>query len=353
MRIAVVRNRENAGVIARFGRPSPEVYGRQSVQRIIDGLREGGHDVGVFEGDMTMMPALKEFLAVDGATGAPDGLVFNLSYGVQGDCRYTHVPSMLEMAGVAYTGSSPLGHTLALDKVITKILMVDAGVPTPKYAVIGAAGGDVSHMTFPLVVKPKHESSSFGLKLVHNQSELDEAVIAIVREYAQDALVEEYIPGREVAVAILGNGKDTPHTLPLVEVDFGGRHLAMMTHADKMHKSDQEPTRVCPAPLDAGLEAQLREIALKTFKACHLRDYARVDIRIDALGKPWVLEINSMASLGWGGAYVLAARTAGYSFSELVCAIVDSASKRYFGVPAAKGLAGSNRSEMSSVSVDA
>ena len=73
MRIAVVRNRENAGVIARFGRPSPEVYGRQSVQRIIDALREGGHDVGVFEGDMTMMPGLKEFFAVDASTGAPDG----------------------------------------------------------------------------------------------------------------------------------------------------------------------------------------------------------------------------------------------------------------------------------------
>lgn len=337
MRIAVVRNRENKGVIGSFGRPSPEVYGKQSVQRIIDALREGGHEVGVFEGDMTMLPALKEFLVPDEKTGKPGGLVFNLSYGVQGDCRYTHVPGMLEMAGVPYTGSSPLGHTLALDKVITKILMVNAGVPTPAWAVVGGPGGEVSKLRFPLVVKPKHESSSFGLRLVNNQEELDAAVIAVVREYQQEALVEEYIAGREVAVGILGNGNDEPRTLPLVEIDFGGRHLAMMTHADKVHKSEQEPTRVCPALVDASLERELREIAIKTFKACHLRDYARVDIRIDASGRPSVLEINSMASLGWGGAYVLAARHAGFSFPELVCAIVDSAHKRYFGTPAPLG----------------
>lgn len=334
MRIAVIRNRDNKGIIAHFGRPCPEIYGKQSVQRIIDALREFGHEVAVFEGDMSMLPALQQFLAPDPKTGAPGGLVFNLSYGVQGDCRYTHVPAMLEMAGLPYTGSSPLGHTLALDKVITKILMVHAGVPTPPWAVVGESGADVSHLRFPLVVKPKHESSSFGLRLVHNHDELNSAAAAVVREYQQDALVEEYIAGREIAVGILGNGNDQPRTLPLVEIDFAGRHLAMMTHADKVHKSEQEPTRVCPAPVDAALEQQLRDIAVKTFNACHLRDYARVDIRIDAQGKPSVLEINSMASLGWGGAYVLAARHAGFSFPELVGAIVDSAHKRYFNAPA-------------------
>lgn len=334
MRIAVVRNRENIGVISRFGRASPEVYGRQSVQRIIDALREIGHDVGVFEGDMSMLPGLKDFFALDQQTGAPDGLVFNLSYGVQGDCRYTHVPAMLEMAGIPYTGSSPLGHTLALDKVITKILMIDAGVPTPKYTVANTTRCDTSHMQFPMVVKPKHESSSFGLRLVKDERDLHDAVAAIVHEYKQDALVEEYIAGREVAVAILGSGNGTPETLPIVEVDFGGRHLAMMTHADKLHKSEQEPVRVCPAPLNSALERELRDIALRTFHACHLRDYARVDIRIDSQGRPSVLEINSMASLGWGGAYVLAARAAGYSFPELCGAIVDSACKRYFNTPA-------------------
>ena len=283
---------------------------------------------------MTMLAALKEFMPPDATTGRPGGLVFNMSYGVQGDCRYTHVPAMLEMAGIPYTGSSPLGHTLALDKVITKILMIDAGIPTPAFAVLGGPGGDVSRLKFPLVVKPRHESSSFGLRLVRTQAELDEAVVAVVEGYQQEALVEEYIEGREIAVGMLGNPS---RCLPLVEISFGGRHMAMMTHADKVHKSEEEPQRVCPAPVDDELAARLREISLGTFRACHCRDYARVDIRVDAQGRAFVLEINSMASLGWGGAYVMAARQEGLSFSELAGEIVDSAHRRYFNVPAPRG----------------
>ncbi len=335
MRVAVVRNRTNSGVIGAFGRPCPEVYGRTAVQRVVDALRQGGHEVGVFEGDMSMLPALKAFMPPDARTNAPGGLVFNMAYGVQGDCRYTHVPAMLEMAGIPYTGSSPLGHTLALDKVITKVLMRDAGVATPDFSVMTRPGCSAPGLRFPMVVKPRHESSSFGLRLVATRAELDAAVDAIVGQYQQDALVEEYIPGREVAVAILGNRPG--RCLPLVEVDFAGRHLDLMTHEDKFHKSGQEPVRVCPAPVDAGLAERLRDFALRTFAACHCRDYARVDIRIDSKGCPFVLEINSMASLGWGGSYVMSARQAGFSFTELVCAIVDSAHRRYFGTAAARG----------------
>ena len=342
MRIAVVRNRDNKGVIGHFGRPCPEVYGKQAVQRVMDALREGGHDVRVFEGDMSMLPALKEFLPPDSSTGQPSGLVFNMSYGIQGDCRYTHVPAMLEMAGLPYTGSSPLGHTLALDKVVTKILMIDAGVPTPRFAVHSGPGDDIAGLKFPLVVKPRHESSSFGLRLVNTRTDLDSAVETVVEQYQQEALVEEYVHGREVAVGILGNAPGS--CLPLVEVDFGGRHLSMMTYADKMHQSQDEPMRICPAPVDERLAERLREISLKTFKACHCRDYSRVDIRLSEQGEPYVLEINSMASLGWGGAYVMAARHAGFSFSELVCAIVDSAHCRYFHKPAARDAVGAQSS---------
>jgi D-alanine-D-alanine ligase len=210
---------------------------------------------------------------------------------------------------------------------------MEAGVPTPAFAVLSGPGGDVSKLRFPLVVKPRHESSSFGLCLVNNREELDAAVLAVVERYEQDALVEEYIAGREVAVGLLGNGP--PECLPLVEIDFSGRtHLALMTHADKLHKSEDEPMRICPAPVDAALADKLREMSQRTFAACHCRDYSRVDIRIDPQGRPFMLEINSMASLGWGGAYVMAARQAGLSFSELVCKIVDCAHLRYFGVRA-------------------
>jgi D-alanine-D-alanine ligase len=102
---------------------------------------------------------------------------------------------------------------------------------------------------------------------------------------------------------------------------------------DKYHRSDDEPAKVCPAPLGEELMRRVEDIALGTFRACHCRDYARVDIRIDGEGRPWVLEINSMASLGAGGSFVRAAERAGYPFAALVNRIVEVAWERYAGGP--------------------
>jgi D-alanine-D-alanine ligase len=331
MKVAVVRNRSRDGVINLFGQPCPEVYGKKAVQMTIDALREAGHTVAVLEGDKTLFAKLEEFMPPD-ADGRPAGMVFNMAYGVQGKSRYTHVPAMLEMAGVPYTGADPLGHAIALDKVVTKIQMRDAGVPTPNYKVVTADEMHNTGLRFPLVVKPRHESTSYGLRLVETPAELQEAVLAVVTAYQQDALVEEYIDGREVAVAVLGN--EPADLLPLVEFDFKGRSLRAVTWGDKYHKQPDEPQKLCPAPVDEKLAERLRAIALATFRACHCRDYSRVDIRIDPSGNPFVLEINSMASLGTGGAYVLAARTAGYTFPALISRILDLAHQRYFGTPA-------------------
>ena len=338
MKIAVVRNRNMDGVVSRFGQPCPETYGRRSVQMVIDALRASGHTVAFFEGDKGMIAALEQFMPPDNKTGQPGGMVLNLSYGIQGDCRYAHVPAMLEMVGIPYTGSSPLGHALALDKVVTKILMQDAGVPTPDYRVASRPGQrapgpvGVDGLRFPLVVKPRHESTSYGLHFVRDHNELGKAVLDVVTQYQQDALVEEYIDGREVCVGLLGN--DPVEFLPLVELDFGGRELHALTWADKYHKTADEPEKICPAKVSGDLAERLRQLALATFRACRCKDYSRVDIRIDRSGNPFVLEINSMASLGPGGAFVLAAEKAGYSFQALICRILDVAHHRYFGAPA-------------------
>jgi D-alanine-D-alanine ligase len=332
MKVAVVRNRAREGVINRFGQPCPEVYGKRSVQMTLDALRAGGHRVAVLEGDKNLLAHLEAFMPPDAETGRPGGMVFNMAYGIQGQSRYTHVPAMLEMAGVPYTGAGPLGHTVSLDKVVTKILMQNAGVPTPNFKVMNRTDMDDSGLTFPLIVKPRHESTSYGLHLAENRQELEEAVLSVVSEYQQNTLVEEYIDGREVAVGLLGN--QPAECLPLVEFDFGDRSVKAVTWNDKYHKHPDETARLCPAPVDEQLAARLRELSRVTFSACYCRDYSRVDIRIDRSGNPFVLEINSMASLGEGGAFVLAAKTAGYTFSGLVCRILDVAHERYFGVPA-------------------
>jgi D-alanine-D-alanine ligase len=182
-------------------------------------------------------------------------------------------------------------------------------------------------MRYPLIVKPRHESTSYGLRLVHDRAELDAAVLAIVERYKQDALVEQYIDGREICIGLLGN--DPPVTLPSVELDFSGRPLRLMTWDDKYHKASDEPEKICPAPLSDYQRREIERIAVATFEACHCRDYARVDLRLDADGRPYVLEINSMASLGAGGSFVRAAQAWGLDFDALVNEIAAVAARRY------------------------
>ncbi|MER9254458.1 ATP-grasp domain-containing protein [Mesorhizobium sp. M0598] len=327
MRVAVVWDHDRTGVINRFGQPCWEEYGREAVESVAEALREGGHETLLCEGDKGLLATLERFMPPD-PQARPSGMVFNMALGIQGECRYTHVPAMLEMAGVPYTGSSPLGHGLALDKAITKRLMRDAGVPTPNFRVMRRGTEGTGDLRFPVVVKPRHETTSFGLQLVHEPAQLEQAVDAVVTQYAQDALVEEYIEGREITVALLGNGE--LEVLPLVEYDFGDRETRLVTWEAK-HIAAASPRRICPAQVESKLATVLRNISVATFRACHCRDYARVDLRIDRSGQPFVLEINSMAGVSMSCVYVLAATTAGHSFSNLINRILNVAHTRYFG----------------------
>ncbi len=328
IKVAVVRNQEgNLGVINRLGPRCPEVFGTRTVLKVVEALRAGGHTAAVFEADMTLLTELKEFLSPSPQDDCPAGIVFNIAYGIQGEARYTHVPAMLEMAGVPYTGASPLGHAVSLDKVIAKVLMRDAGVPTPAFRVLRRANDDAGELRFPLIVKPRRESTSYGLQFVRTPSELTSAVAAVVATYGQDALVEEFITGREVAIGLIGN--DHVEYLPPVELEFTDGRVQTLTWDDKYHRSPDEPRKICPALFDEAMRSRLEELALATFRACHCRDYARVDIRIDQHGEPYVLEINSMTSLGPGSSFTLASRHAGYSFESLVQRIVEVACDRY------------------------
>ncbi|MHC4072241.1 MAG: D-alanine--D-alanine ligase family protein [Planctomycetota bacterium] len=335
MKIAVVRNRNKDGVVNRLGQICPETYGRRSVQRLSDSLWANGHAVAYFEGDKQLIEKLEEFMPPDPDTGHPGGMVFNMSYGIQGESRYSHVPGMLEMAGIPYTGSGPLGHALSLDKVIAKSLMRDVGVPTPNFRVMSSRDSRADDLNFPLIVKPRHESTSYGLRCVRNREELEDAAHAVLTKYQQEALVEEYIDGREICIGLLGN--DNVEFLPPVELDFDGRQLHTLTWEDKYHKSTDEPTKICPAQISENLARRLCELALTTFRLCQCKDYARVDIRVNPSGDPFVLEINSMASLSPAGTFILAAKAAGYTFESLISRLLDITHERYFGVPLPPG----------------
>ncbi|ESX09784.1 hypothetical protein X766_33225 [Mesorhizobium sp. LSJC255A00] len=330
MRIAIVSNFDHTGVINRFGQPCPDEYRPGgTIESLVAALQEGGHETLLCEGDKRLLAALERLMPPD-PQARPSGFVFNAAEGIQGEYRYSHVPAMLELAGVPYTGSSPLGHGLAQDKVLTKRLLRDAGVPTPNFCVMRRGTESTGDLRFPVVVKSRLEECSLGLKLVHEPAQLRQAVEEAVAQYGQDALVEEYIEGREIYVALIGNGE--LEVLPLVEQDFGDRELRLFTSEDKQNITGTTLQEICPAQIGRNLATMLGDVSVATFRACQCRDYARVDLRIDRSGQPFVLEINAMPWLGTTSIYALAATTAGYSYPSLVNRILDVAHTRYYGI---------------------
>jgi D-alanine-D-alanine ligase len=330
MKIAIIYNRDSQSVINLFGIPNRETYGKKAIQKIVDGLKKYGHQVKAFEGDKDLINNLEHFMPKV-LKGERPGMAFNLSYGIQGQARYTHVPGILEMVGVPYVGSGPLAHSLALDKVVAKMIFLQNGIPTPPFAVLNNGDFESPDLTYPLIVKPKNEAVSMGIKIVHNEEELRKAAQVIFNKFCQPVLVERYIEGREINVGLLGN--NPPETLPPCEIVFGTRGPAIYTIEDKRGKSGRTIEWRCPAPLTEEQTHKAQEVAKQAFTALGCYDTARVDMRLDSEGNFHVLEINSLPSLGEHGSYVIAAEQVDLDFPALVNRLLEVASSRYFGTP--------------------
>ena len=330
MKIAIVFNRDSKRVINLFGVPNQERYGLQNIRRIANALSSGGHQVKSFEGDKDLIDNLENFMP-QVVKGERPGMVFNLSYGIQGQARYTHVPGMLEMIGLPYVGSGPLAHSLALDKVVSKMIFRQHGLPTPDFAVLDDAKFETPDLEFPLIVKPKNEAVSFGIRICHDEAELREGANAIFEQFNQPVLVERYIEGRELNVGILGNFPC--EALPPAELTFGGDGPDIYTWEDKTRKSGREIGILCPAPISDKLATEAKELAIRAFKFLGCFDCARIDMRLDADENLYLLEVNSLPSLGQHGSYTQGAEQAGLDFTKLINRLVDVASARYFGTP--------------------
>lgn len=328
MKIAIVYNRDSQAVINLFGKQNREKYGLATISKIKQALKAQGHQVQAFEGDKNIINQLEEFMP-SVISGERPGLVFNLSYGIQGRARYTHIPSILEMLGIPYVGSGPESHGIALDKVVTKMILQQRGLPTPKFMVMEKPDELLEEgLSWPLIVKPRDEAVSFGLKIVRNEAELRAGVKLIYDTFEGATLIEEYIEGLEVNVGLLGNYP--VEALPPVELRFGSGEQ-IYTYEDKTKTSGRTIEMVCPAEIPIELTEKVQKLAVEAFKAIGCFDSARVDFRIDNEGNPYILEINSMASLGFGGSYVYAAKHIGLDYDKLVNKLIDVASQRYFG----------------------
>lgn len=328
MKVAVIYNRDSLKVINLLGMRNPERYRIEAIKRITEALKAGGHQVKAFEGDKDLIDNLEHFMPAV-VKGERPGMAFNLAYGIQGQARYTHVPAILEMVGLPYVGSGPLAHSLSLDKVVAKLMFLQNGLPTPDFAVLERPDFAPPGLEYPLIVKPKSGADSFGLKVVHNEDELREAAGVIFREYEAAVLAERFIDGREINVGVIGN---PPEAFPPVELDFaGGPNI--YSNADKGGRSDRSVGYVCPAELGEELTAKAQDIACRAFSAVGCYDCARVDMRLDDEGNLYILEVNSLPSLGYRGSYIFGAEKSGLEFTELVNRLVEIASARYFGTP--------------------
>lgn len=330
MKVAVIYNRESNKVINLFGVPNREKYGLAAIHRITNSLKQGGHQVIALEGDKDLVDNLEKFMP-QVLKGERPGMALNLSYGIQGQARYTHVPSILEMIGIPYVGSGPLAHTLALDKVVAKMLFKQNNLPTPDFAVLMDPAFVSPSLDYPLIVKPKNEAVSFGIRIVNNEQELREAAQVIFDQFQQAVLVEEYIEGREINVGILGN--QPAEALPPAEIIFGEGGPNIYTYEDKSRQSGRSVDVICPAPIDTELSSRAQDIAVNAFNALGCYDCARIDMRLDAEGNFYILEVNSLPSLGEHGSYVAGAQVVGFDFAGLVNRLVEIASARYFGTP--------------------
>jgi len=329
LKVALIYNENKIDpndVINIFGMTTKEHYSKKAVEKVAQSLEKGGHTVKIVEGDIHLADELKEFMPKVVAGESP-GMVFNMAYGIQGQNRYTHVPAMMEMLGIPYIGSGPAGHAIVQDKVMTKIVLQKNKIPTPGFWVFRTPEDIHDDLIFPVIVKPKLESTSMGMEVVNNWDDLRNAVRVQIEKFQQEILVEQFISGREFAVGLLGNNPNI-EVLPIVEINLGDPDQ-IQTIDDKKKKGGVDKT--CPAKLSKEKKEEMRQMCIKAFNSLGLNDYTRVDFRMDKDEHLYILELNSMASLGAGGSLFYAAQTAGYTYESLINKILDVAAIRYFG----------------------
>jgi D-alanine-D-alanine ligase len=243
---------------------------------------------------------------------------------------------LLELLGIPYTGAPPMALANCQSKILAKRLLNAVGIRTPQFMVIRKEQSRYRHkLNFPLIIKPAFEDASAGIEndsIVQNNKEMRGRINYVLSNFAQPALVEEFIEGRELNVAVMGD--KNPVALPISEIDFSEmpEHLhnivSYQAKWDPHHESYHKTIPICPAKLPQRIEKKAKDIAIKAFKTMNCRDYARVDIRLSKDKKLYVLEVNPNPDLTEGAGFMRSSEAAGYSYATTLKKIVNFAWKR-------------------------
>jgi len=303
----------------------------ETILAVRDALQER-HSVELVEADLSAYEKLRAL--------HPD-FVFNIAEGLTGVSREAQMPAIFEMLQLPYLGSDPLTLASCLDKGRTKEVLSYHGIPTAQFFVVSSLEGfDDVRVRFPSMVKPLHEGSSKGIYnscLVRTPGELEHEVRTILEVYGQPALIEEFLPGREFTVAIMGNG-DALRVLPIVEIKFSalpeGMNPIYSYEAKWILDTAADPLDIfaCPAEIDAVLRRRIEQTCVAAYRVLRCRDWSRIDVRLDAGATPRILEINPLPGIlpkpEDNSCFPKAARAAGISYSQLINAVLDIALER-------------------------
>jgi D-alanine-D-alanine ligase len=302
------------------------------VPQVEEALRAKGHEttvLGVHDDVGGMIRGLEE--------SRPD-VVFNIME-MFGENLFgaVAVVGLLDLLGHTYTGGGPGEFYLREDKSLTKKLLSFEGVDFPRFAVFSIdseleTGGNIR---LPLFVKPLRGDASIGISgksLCHTTKEMIARVAAIHDEVNDSALVEEYIDGREFYVGILGNRN--PVAFPPIEMDFSGLPKDLPRIMDSKAKwskrsAEYRGTKAVLAEIPDDLRARLQKASLAAYRACRVRDYGRIDLRLADTGEVYVIEVNASCYLEKDAEFAQAAAAAGLDYPTLVDGIVSHAVERF------------------------
>lgn len=290
------------------------------------------HDVTLVEATLGAEATLRAL--------APD-MVFNLAEGLGGVEREARLPAFLERQHIPFTGSSARTLRLCLDKAATKRVLRAAGLPTPAFTVLRQARYLPASLRFPVIVKPVHEGSSKGISthaVVHTAHALRAQVTHVLSTYAQPALVEAFVPGREFTVALLGNGPQVT-VLPLVEVCFAalppGAAPIYSYEAKWLWDTPAHPLDLfrCPAEVPLALARTIACLCQRAFQVLGCYDWCRIDLRLDAVGQPYILEVNPLPGIAPDpeshSCFPCAAAAAQLTYPQLIHTVLALACQRY------------------------
>jgi D-alanine-D-alanine ligase len=300
---------------------------------VSDALSKNGYKTSLFNMNSDVKRLIQFIEEKD-----PD-LIFNLCESVGDEATHEmFVAGLYELLGVPYTGASAFSLGMCQNKVRTKQVLSFHKIRVPKFALYKNTNEvieDQFDLKFPVIVKPSHEDASVGIdngSVVDNFAALKKRVRFIFQNFDQPALVDEYIEGRELNVALIGNRR--PIILPISEIDFSGLPSDLpriVTYAAKWMEGTDEykgTVGVCPAQLPADVEKQAREIALLAYRIMGCRDYARVDMRLDKNNNLYVIEVNPNPDISDDAGFARSCRAYGFSFDEIINKIVEYALER-------------------------